>query len=216
MLDLRDLSAAIIDGNAGRVKELVQAATDQGVPPEEIVNRWMVPALDEVGARFERHEYYVPEMLVAARAMQAGLALLRPLLARREIKPLAVAAIGTVRGDLHDIGKNLVAMMWEGAGLEVIDLGVDVPVERFIQAVREHGAQILGLSALLTTTMPQMPAVMKALEAAGLRGKVKVLVGGAPVTDAYARQIGADGFGESAAAAVTVARKVIGVGHSHV
>ncbi len=127
MLDLRELSAAIIDGNAGRVKELVLAATDQGVPPEEIVTRWMVPALDEVGARFERHEYYVPEMLVAARAMQAGLALLRPLLARREIKPLAVAAIGTVRGDLHDIGKNLVAMMWEGAGLEVIDLGVDVP-----------------------------------------------------------------------------------------
>lgn len=208
-LDLHDLSTAIIEGNAARTKELVQGAMGRHVPPEEIVNRWMVPAMAEVGARFERQEYFVPEMLIAARAMQAGLVLLKPLLAQREVRAAAAVVIGTVKGDLHDIGKNLVAMMLEGAGFQVVDLGVDVPAARFVQAVREHGAQILGLSALLTTTMSQMETVLGALAEAGLRERVKVLVGGAPVTDRFAAQIGADCYGESASAAVRVARRVL-------
>ncbi|MDR7485309.1 MAG: corrinoid protein [Armatimonadota bacterium] len=210
--DLSELSAAIIDGNLSRTRELVQAAIDQSVPPEEIVTRWMVPAMAEVGCRFERQEYFVPEMLISARAMQAGLTLLRPLLVQRDIRPLATVVIGTVKGDLHDIGKNLVAMMLEGAGFRVVDLGVDVPVQRFIQAVREHEAQILGLSALLTTTMAEMEAVILALGKAELRTRVKVLVGGAPVTARYAAQIGADGYGENANAAVQAARRVLNLG----
>jgi 5-methyltetrahydrofolate--homocysteine methyltransferase len=211
MVDLQELSTAIIEGNAGRTKDLILAALDQHVPPEEIVTWWMVPAMAEVGARFERHEYFVPEMLVAARAMQAGLTMLKPLLAQREVKPVATVVIGTVKGDLHNIGKNLVAMMLEGAGFQVVDLGVDVPPERFLQAVQEHGAHILGLSALLTTTMPQMGAAIRAVEEAGLRETVRILVGGAPVTERFAREIGADGYGESASASVTVARKVLGL-----
>jgi 5-methyltetrahydrofolate--homocysteine methyltransferase len=163
----------------------------------------------EVGARFERQEYYVPEMLLAARAMQAGLGLLKPLLAQRSVKPLGTVVIGTVKGDLHDIGKNLVAMMLEGAGFQIVDLGVDVPSERFVQAVREHGADLVGLSALLTTTMTQMSHVIRAMADAGLREKVKVLVGGAPITERFAAEIGADGHGETATAAVRVARRVL-------
>ncbi|MDR7520211.1 MAG: corrinoid protein [Armatimonadota bacterium] len=208
--DLEALAVAIIDGNMAQTKARVQAAIALGVPPEEIISRWMTPAMAEVGARFERQEYFVPEMLVAARAMQAGLALLRPLLTGRTMKPVATVVIGTVKGDLHDIGKNLVAMMLEGAGFEIIDLGIDVSAERFVQAVRDHQAEILGLSALLTTTMPQMGAVIRAVTAAGLRDRVKILVGGAPVTARFAAQIGADGYGENAAAAVRVARQVLG------
>ncbi len=210
-LDLHDLSTAIIGGNAARAKELVQVAMGRHVPPEEIVNRWMVPAMAEVGARFERQEYFVPEMLVSARAMQAGLTLLKPLLAQRAVRPVATVVIGTVRGDLHDVGKNLVAMMLEGAGFQVVDLGVNVPAARFVQAVREHRAEILGISSLLTTTMPQMEVVICALAEAGLRERVKVLVGGAPVTGRFASGIGADGYGESATAAVKVARSVLGL-----
>ncbi|OFX27368.1 MAG: methyltransferase [Armatimonadetes bacterium RBG_16_67_12] len=208
-VDLPELSTAIIEGNQVRTKELVQAALDQHVLPEEIVTRWMVPAMAEVGCRFERQEYFVPEMLISARAMQAGLALLRPLLVERDVTPLATVVIGTVKGDLHDIGKNLVAMMLEGAGFRIVDLGVDVPARRFVQAVGEHEAQILGLSALLTTTMTEMEAVIRALDAAGLRTRVKVLVGGAPITERFAGQIGADGYGESANGAVRAARRVL-------
>jgi 5-methyltetrahydrofolate--homocysteine methyltransferase len=208
-VDLHALSAAIIDGDLAATRAHVQAAIDQGVPPEDVVNRWMVPAMAEVGARFERQEYFVPEMLISARAMQAGLALLKPLLVARDIKPLGTVVIGTVKGDLHDIGKNLVAMMLEGAGFRVVDLGVDVPAERFVDAVRAHGATVLGLSALLTTTMPQMGAVVRAVTEAGLRDSVKMLVGGAPVTERFAAEIGADGYGETAAAAVRVARRVL-------
>ncbi|MBM3470104.1 MAG: cobalamin-binding protein [Armatimonadetes bacterium] len=211
MTDLRELLTAIVEGNAVRAKELVQAALDEHVPPEDLVSRWMIPAMTEVGARFERQEYFVPEMLVSARAMQAGLALLKPLLAQRAVRPVATVVIGTVRGDLHDVGKNLVAMMLEGAGFQVVDLGVDVPAARFVQAVREHQAEILGISSLLTTTMPQMDAVVRALVEAGLRERVKVLVGGAPVTDRFAAGIGADGYGENATAAVRIARNVLGL-----
>ncbi len=208
---MQELTTAIVEGNAVRVKELVQAALDENVPPEELVSRWMIPAMTEVGARFERQEYFVPEMLVSARAMQAGLSLLKPLLAQRAVRPVATVVIGTVRGDLHDVGKNLVAMMLEGAGFQVVDLGVDVPAARFVQAVREHRAEILGISSLLTTTMPQMEAVICALAEEGLRERVKVLVGGAPVTDRFAARIGADGYGESATAAVKAARSVLGL-----
>lgn len=211
MTDLQELATAIVEGNAVRVKELVQAALDENVPPEDLVNRWMIPAMTEVGARFERQEYFVPEMLVSARAMHIGLTLLRPLLSQRAVRPIATVVIGTVKGDLHDVGKNLVAMMLEGAGFRVVDLGVDVPAARFVQAVREHGAEILGISSLLTTTMPQMEAVIRALSEAGLRDRVKVLVGGAPVTDRFAAGIGADGYGESATAAVKAARSVLGL-----
>ncbi len=209
MIDLSDLSSAIIDGSRDRTLELVQAALNQGVRAEDIVDRWMVPAMREVGERFERGEYFVPEMLVAARAMKAGLALLQPLLVQQEAKPLATVVIGTVKGDLHDIGKNLVGVMLEGAGFRVIDLGVNVPAQRFAQAVSEHDAQILGLSALLTTTMPEMEAVIQAIAEAGLRRDVKILIGGAPITHQYAAHIGADGYGESASAAVRLARRVL-------
>lgn len=211
MTDLRELLTAIIEGNAGRAKELVRAALDENVPPEDLVSRWMIPAMTEVGERFERQEYFVPEMLVSARAMQAGMALLKPLLAQRAIRPVATVVIGTVRGDQHDVGKSLVAMMLEGAGFQVVDLGVDVPSARFVQAVHDNQAEILGLSSLLTTTMPQMEAVIRALAEAGLRERVKVLVGGAPVTDRFAAGIGADGYGESATAAVAAARRVMGL-----
>lgn len=212
--DLQELFDSIVEGNAARVKELVQAALGEQVPPEDLVGRWMIPAMTEVGARFERQEFFVPEMLVSARAMQAGLALLKPILAQRAVRPVATVVIGTVRGDLHDVGKNLVAMMLEGAGFQVEDLGVDVPASRFVQAVSEHQAEILGLSALLTTTMPQMEAVIRALVEAGHRERVKVLVGGAPVTNRFAEEIGADGYGESATAAVEVARSVLGLPES--
>jgi 5-methyltetrahydrofolate--homocysteine methyltransferase len=209
MTDLSDLSSAIIDGNRERTLGLIQTALDQGLRAEEIVNQWMIPAMREVGERFERGEYFVPEMLVAARAMKAGLTVLRPFLAQQDVRPLATVVIGTVRGDLHDIGKNLVAIMLEGAGFRVVDVGVDVPPQRFTEAVAEHGADILGLSALLTTTMIEMETVIRAVGEAGLRQKVKILVGGAPITQQFADRIGADGWGESAATAVRLARRVL-------
>ena len=171
----------------------------------------MVPAMDEVGRRYEEEEYFVPELLLSARAMKGSLELLRPLLAERGAKPTGTVAIGTVKGDLHDIGKNLVASLLEGGGFEVIDLGADVPPEKFIEAIREKGAQIVCLSALLTVTMPSMKTTIEALKQAGLRDQVKVLVGGAPVTQQYANDIGADGYGESASNAVALARRMCGV-----
>lgn len=163
----------------------------------------------EVGRRFEEGDYFVPELLIAAHAMQAGLASLKPHLQQGELKAAGTVVIGTVKGDLHDIGKNLVAMMLEGAGFEVIDLGADVPPEKFVDAVRTNGAQIVAMSALLTTTMPNMKATLDALQAAGIRQQVKVMVGGAPVTDSYASQIGADGFAPDASRAVHLARSLL-------
>jgi 5-methyltetrahydrofolate--homocysteine methyltransferase len=174
----------------------------------------MIPAMDEVGRRFEANEYFVPELLIAARAMKGAMELLRPLLVESGAKPAGRVVIGTVRGDLHDIGKNLVAAMLEGGGFEVIDLGVDVSPERFIAAVEENGAQIIAMSALLTTTMPGMKTTLEAIERAGMRDRVKVMIGGAPVTQRYADEIGADGFSDNASGAVRVARTLVGAGHA--
>jgi 5-methyltetrahydrofolate--homocysteine methyltransferase len=210
MEELEDIFDAVLDGNAEECRRSVQAAIAKGSDVEVILNDALIPAMREVGVLFERQEYYVPEMLVAARAMQAGMAILRPLLVEREIKPIAKVAIGTVQGDLHDIGKNLVSMMLEGAGFEVMDLGIDTPPERFVQAVRE-GAQLIGMSALLTTTMMKMGGVIRALVEAGVRSKVKVIIGGAPVDGAFAEQVEADGYAPDASQAVTLAKVLLGL-----
>jgi methylmalonyl-CoA mutase cobalamin-binding domain/chain len=177
----------------------------------KLVQEHMMPAMAEVGRRFECSEYFVPELLLAARAMKGSLELIRPLLVASGTKPTGRVIVGTVKGDLHDIGKNLVAAMLEGGGYEVIDLGVNVTPEQFVRAVKEKGAQILALSALLTTTMPAMKTTLDALQQAGVRQQVKVLVGGAPITQKYADEIGADGFSESATGAVAAAKKAVGV-----
>jgi len=208
---LQKIYERVIAGDAPGVKVLVQQAVAEGVPPPEIISRYLIPAMTEVGARFERQEFYVPEMLIAARAMQTGLGVLKPLLVEGELKTAGQVVVGTVKGDLHDIGKNLVCMMLEGAGFEVTDLGVDVGPEKFVRTVRERKPDILGMSALLTTTMPAMRSTIEALVEAGLRDKVKVLVGGAPLTAAYANQIGADGYAPDAASAVRKAKESLGV-----
>lgn len=187
----------------------VSAALAAGIAPDEILSKALIAAMDEVGQLFEEGELFVPEMLIAARAMQSGLNLLKPLLAQADVKAAGKVAIGTVKGDLHDIGKNLVAMMLEGAGFEVKDLGVDVSPEAFTRAAQE-GYQLIGMSALLTTTMSNMEVTVQALKAAGLRDKVKVFIGGAPVTQDYANKIGADGFAPDASSATRVARQLIG------
>jgi len=206
---LEKIFEGILDGNANLVVAEVQKALDAGVGPADILNKGMIAAMGEVGRLFEEGEYFVPEMLIAARAMQKGLEILKPHLSEADVQSPGKVAIGTVKGDLHDIGKNLVAMMLEGAAFEVIDLGTDVSPERFIQAVREKGAQIIAMSALLTTTMPNMKNTIEALKEAGLRDKVKVMIGGAPVTQNYADQIGADGFAEDASRAVAKARSLL-------
>ncbi|NDJ75572.1 MAG: cobalamin-binding protein [Chloroflexi bacterium] len=206
---LEELYAAILDGDATTAEQQVQAALDAGIEPEVILNQGMIAAMGEVGRLFEEGEYFVPEMLIAARAMKAGLALLRPHLVEADVQPVGKVIIGTVKGDLHDIGKNLVALMMEGAGFVVEDLGVDVPSEKFIEAAKTHQPDIVGLSALLTTTMPAMQATIAALDAAGMRDSLKIIVGGAPVTDAFAHQIGADGYAPDANQAVSLAKSLI-------
>jgi 5-methyltetrahydrofolate--homocysteine methyltransferase len=195
----------ILDGDMGGTGEAVQTAIDAGLPPGQIMNEGMIAAMAEVGRLFEEGEYFVPEMLIAARAMKAGLELIQPLLIDSGIEPVGKVAVGTVKGDLHDIGKNLVAMMMEGAGFEIMDLGTDVPPEKFVEAA-ESGADLIGLSALLTTTMPSMEATIKALVESGLRDQVKVIVGGAPVTAEYAEKIGADGYAPDASQAASLAK----------
>jgi 5-methyltetrahydrofolate--homocysteine methyltransferase len=207
---LKDLYQAIIDGAREIATAKTQAAMDAGMEPGMILNEGMVSAMAEVGHLFEIGEYFVPEMLVSARAMQAGLNVLRPALIKAEVKAAGKVVIGTVKGDLHDIGKNLVAMMLEGASFEIIDLGTDVAPEMFVAAVQEHHPQLLGLSALLTTTMPYMATTIEALKAAGLRENIKVMVGGAPVTEQYASEIGADGCASDASQAVALARRLLG------
>lgn len=206
---LSDIRQGILDGNAPLVKQKVQAAIDASIPPATIMNDGMVAAMAEVGRLFEEGEYFVPEMLIAARAMKEGLALLRPLLKAADVKPAGRVVACTVRGDLHDIGKNLVCMMLEGAGFEIVDLGVDVAPEKIVETVQGGGIDIVALSALLTTTMPHMADVISQLNAAGLRERVKVMVGGAPVTDAFARQIGADGFAPDASQAANLAKTLV-------
>ncbi|MBK9138732.1 MAG: corrinoid protein [Verrucomicrobia bacterium] len=207
MQDLKALYEAVLNGDAKASKELTEQALAAGVSPLALVNDYMVPAMDEVGKRFECNEYFVPELLISARAMKASLELIRPLLTASGAKPLAKVAIGTVKGDLHDIGKNLVAAMLEGGGFEVLDLGVNVAPEQFVNAVREKGATVVAMSALLTTTMPSMKSTIEALKTAGVRDKVKVIIGGAPITQKYADEIGADGYSESAPGAVTLTKK---------
>jgi corrinoid protein of di/trimethylamine methyltransferase len=212
MSDLQKLYDAIVNGDAKTAVAVTKEALAEGADPLEIVTKHMVPAMDEVGQRFECEEYFVPELLLAARAMKGSLELIRPLLVERGAEPAGRVAIGTVKGDLHDIGKNLVASMLEGGGFEVIDLGADVPPEKFVEAIKQRGANLVCLSALLTVTMPAMRTTIEAIRAAGVRDQVKVLIGGAPVTKRYADEIGADGYGESATSAVALARQLVSEG----
>ncbi len=209
MADLKKLYEAVVSGDAKTTQAITQQALAEGVDPLTLVNENMVPAMDEVGRRFEANEYFVPELLISARAMKAALELIRPLLVARGDKPVGRVAIGTVKGDLHDIGKNLVASLLEGGGFEVIDLGVNVSPEKFIETVNAKQANIVAMSALLTTTMPSMKTTIDALKAAGVRDKVKVLIGGAPITQKYADEIGADGYSENAVGAVALAKKSV-------
>jgi 5-methyltetrahydrofolate--homocysteine methyltransferase len=206
---VNEIYEAIKEGNNKLSQEKVQQALDAGVPPVEILNKGMIDAMAEVGRLFEEGEFFVPEMLIAARAMQGGMAILKPHLQESDVKSAGKVVIGTVKGDLHDIGKNLVSMMLEGAGFEITDLGTDVSPEKFASTVKEGGHNIVALSALLTTTMPNMKATIDALNAAGVRDQVKVIIGGAPVTEAYARQIGADGFSPDASRAVNMAKSLV-------
>ena len=198
---LEDLRKSVIEGDLNATQDLVHKALVENFPPEKILTDGLISAMSEVGRMFEAGEFYVPEMLISARAMKGGLAILRPQLAAANIQAVGRVIIGTVQGDLHDIGKNLVGMMLEGAGFEVIDLGVDVSPEKYVRAVKEHQPDLVGCSALLTTTMPRMQDILQALQSAGLRDKVKVMIGGAPVTEQYARDIGADIFASDAASA---------------
>jgi 5-methyltetrahydrofolate--homocysteine methyltransferase len=209
MPDLQPLHDAILNGDAKTAKSITEQALAAGVEPLKLVQEYMVPAMAEVGRRFECNDYFVPELLLAARAMKGALELIRPLLTASGVQPVGRVAVGTVKGDLHDIGKNLVAAMLEGGGYEVVDLGVNVSPEQFVTAVKEKNVQIVALSALLTTTMPSMKTTIEALKQAGVRDQVKVLIGGAPITQRYADEIGADGFGDSAAGAVALAKQVM-------
>ncbi len=210
MHDLSTLRKAVTEGEVPASVAAAQKALDDGVQPLDLISEGIGPAMAEVGKLFEEGEYFVPELLMAARATKEIFKILRPLLAQTGAKPMARVVLGTVQGDLHDIGKNLVAAMLEGGGFEVTDLGVDVPPEEFVAAVKKRPVQIVGLSALLTTTMPAMKTTIEAFRAAGIREQVKIMVGGAPVTRTYAESIGADGYGESAAASVDLARRLTG------
>jgi len=206
---LEVIREGIMEGDMPLTQEKVQEAIDAGIAPGDILQEGLVAAMAEVGRLFEEGEYFVPEMLIAARAMKAGLALLRPLLVEADVKPAGKVAAGTVKGDLHDIGKNLVCMMLEGAGFEIVDLGVDVGPDKFLDAVVNQGVDIIAMSALLTTTMPNMKVTVDAIKEAGVRDSVKVIIGGAPVTDAYAKEIGADGYAPDASRAVALATSLV-------
>jgi corrinoid protein of di/trimethylamine methyltransferase len=207
--DLTRLFEAILNGDAAAARQVTEEALAAGVDPQSMVAGQMIPAMDEVGRRFECNEYYVPELLIAARAMKSALELLRPLLAARGVEPAGRVVIGTVKGDLHDIGKGLVASMLEGGGFEVVDLGVDVPAEQFVVKAQESNANLIAVSALLTTTMTAMKGVIDAVQKSDLKGRCKVMVGGAPVTQQYADSIGADGYSSNASGAVALARKLL-------
>ena len=208
MANMNDIITAVKDGRKKIVEQLVKDALAEGVSAESILNEGLIVGMTELGEMFKTGEVYVPEILVAARAMKAGTTILKPLLVDANVQSLGTVAIGTVKGDLHDIGKNLVGMMLEGNGFTVVDLGEDVDPEKFVEAVK-NGAQAIGMSALLTTTMPNMALTIQALKDAGLRDKVKVLVGGAPITQEFADQIGADGYSTDAASAADLAKKLI-------
>ena len=204
---LEELADSIISGKADAAVATTEGALADGTPAAEVLSNGLIAGMQVVGERFKNHEFYVPEVLIAARAMKMAMAILRPQLVAQDYEPVGTVAIGTVRGDLHDIGKNLVAMMLEGAGFEIMDLGIDVTPEQFVQAVKD-GAGLIALSALLTTTMPAMKDTVDALNAAGIRDQVKVIIGGAPVTETYANDIGADGYGPDAASAAEIATEL--------
>ena len=206
---LKNTYRAILEGNMVGVRTGVQTAIDEGFASKDILNIALIPAMGEVGRLFENGEYFIPEMLIAARAMKAGLEIIKPMLVDSGVESKGKVAIGTVKGDMHDIGKNLVAMMLEGAGFEIIDLGTDVSPDKFLEIIKTHKPTIIGLSALLSTTMPQMKATIEALQLAGMRDQVKVIIGGAPVSEEYARQIGADGFAADASQAVNLAKSLL-------
>jgi len=207
MADLDAIAQNLINGKKDEVEKLVKEAVDEKVPVGDILSKGLIAGMGVVGERFKNNEFYVPEVLIAARAMKAGMAILEPLLSEAGVEPEGKVVIGTVKGDLHDIGKNLVAMMLQGGGFKVIDLGIDVSAEKFVEGAKSEGAQVCALSALLTTTMPRMADVVKALKEAG--AEVKVMIGGAPVTQSYADEIGADGYAPDAASAVDKAKELV-------
>ena len=211
MVDLTQIAENIIRGQAPTVKQLVEDSLAENIPVGEILNEGLIAGMNVVGEKFKNNEFYIPEVLIAARAMKAGMELVRPLLTESGIDPVGTVAIGTVKGDLHDIGKNLVQMMLEGAGFEIVDLGIDVSADQFISAVRTDGAQIIAMSALLTTTMPTMKTVIDEVEESSLRDQVKVMIGGAPVTQEYADEIGADGYARDATSGADIAKQLVGL-----
>ncbi len=208
-MTLQDVNQALQRGDVKGVKQGIQEALDENMEPRQILVEGLLSAMEVIGIKFKNNEIFVPEVLIAARAMNAGMELLKPKLVETGVKPIGNVVLGTVKGDLHDIGKNLVRMMFEGAGLTVFDLGVDVSAEKFVAAIQEHNPEIVGLSALLTTTMGEMKTVIKAIEDAGLRDKVKIMVGGAPVTTKFAQEIGADLYAKDAAEASFEAKKLV-------
>ncbi len=208
MADMQAIASALIAGKRDEVAAKVTAALDEGLDPGTILNDGLIAGMSVVGKKFKNNEFYVPEVLIAARAMKSGMEVLAPKLAEAGIEPIGKIVLGTVKGDLHDIGKNLVGMMLQGGGFEVVDLGTDVSVEQFVSAAQEKNVKVIAMSALLTTTMPQMGSVLKAIDAAGLKGKVKSMIGGAPVTKSYADEIGADGYAPDAASAVDLAKQL--------
>jgi 5-methyltetrahydrofolate--homocysteine methyltransferase len=206
---LEDIAENLMKGKANDVKALVEKALSEGEEPGKILNEGLLKGMSVVGERFKKNEVYVPEVLIAARAMKSGMSVLQPKLAESGVEPVGVAVIGTVKGDLHDIGKNLVGMMLEGAGFKVVDLGIDVPPEKFVEGATESKAKVVGVSALLTTTMTNMKAVIDAFKSSPLAGEAKVMIGGAPVTQAFCDEIGADGYAPDAASAADLAKELI-------
>jgi 5-methyltetrahydrofolate--homocysteine methyltransferase len=204
-----EIAEEVVKGQADKVKDLVQKALSDKISAEDLLNNGLVGGMNVVSEKFKNNEFFIPEVLVSARAMNSGLALLKPLLAESNVKPKGTIVMGTVKGDLHDIGKNIVGMMLQGAGFEIVDLGADVSKEKFIEHAQHQEVNVVGMSALLTTTMIYMKEIMQALKDAGLRDKVKVIIGGAPVTQAYADQIEADGYAPDAASAVDLTKKLL-------
>jgi 5-methyltetrahydrofolate--homocysteine methyltransferase len=211
LAELQAIAENLIEGEANKVRELIQAALDSGIEAEDILNEGLIAGMGVIGEEFKKEEIYLPEVLFAARAMKAGMELLAPLLASAGHESIGRIVLGTVQGDVHDIGKNLVSIMLQGAGFEVIDLGTDTPPQSFVDAVKEHQAPLVGMSALVGTTIPFMKTTIEALEAAGLKGRVKTMIGGAIVTQDYADKIGADGYASDAATAVDEARRLLGL-----
>jgi len=207
MADLKALADAIIRGDQNTAVEITKAALEEGTEAKSVLNDGLIAGMDVVGARFKKNEVYIPEVLISARAMKMAMEILEPELVKAGVQPVGKFLIGTVQGDLHDIGKNLVAMMLKGAGFEVVDIGIDIPAEKFVEQVKATGVQLVGMSALLTTTMPAMEKTLKAMKDAGIAAKI--MVGGAPVTQGYADKIGADGYAADAASAVDLAKSLV-------